>query len=280
MTGKVGLVEDNRVWIRCPECGDSQHDLTKAHLNVDLRRFIYHCYRCGYSGKLSASDAFKLFDRLNLEIILYINPRDLENRDPLELPELIPGAGSDRRSLLSRFHLPSSSGTIYDAFEMRDPRDNVICGIHLRSGNKKLTLGDSGFSWVGDEPILSSFDDPIILVEGPYDVIDPKCLCMYGFLSSLRLGLLKGHTVALCPDGDVWLEKFLFSRIARTIQKMLSSQLVYLYGLYMLPNGLDPDEVDDLSQFWIPRAKIKDRLEEAYNRLPLLLRKETVYEPT
>ncbi len=266
MTGRNEEIEGGRLWLRCPYCGDSSNDPTKAHLNVHLAKFLYHCYRCGASGKLTPKEALNLISKYDLDIN-YVE-ENIDKDEMLELPELILGAGSSRRSRLDRFHLVDSYNYHWDAFEIYDPRDHVVCGVHLRSSKNKLTLGDPGFSWpnASNFPLLSTPLDPITIVEGPYDVVEPRDVCLYGYPSYSRLKILKGHFIILCPDGDTWDssgDTNLLSRFVQLVSLMMNSLNLYLMGIIYIPGGKDPDELEgNRMDHFIPRKDLFSFLAE------------------
>lgn len=253
MTGRVGYEDGQRLWVRCPECGDSQHDQTKAHCNIDLRRFVYYCYRCGSGGKLSSREILNLVDQWNLDLGI---EKTQGSTSLDELPELVPGAGSHRDSALDRYHFIHRQKT-YDAFYLREPRDNTICGVHLRSGKLKISLGDLGYAWPHAEPLVSSISDPLFLVEGPYDVLTDRFVSVMGLIAMNRLKLLSGHFVVLFPDGDVWQDTFLLRRTITTLRSALMSNRIYVAGMIFIPGGGDPDDYQNrFMNFYIPREEI------------------------
>lgn len=262
MTGRNEEIEGGRLWLRCPYCGDSSNDPDKAHLNIHLSKFIYHCYRCGASGRLSAKETLSFISKYDLDI--NYSQEKIDEDEKLELPELVPGAGSSRPSKLDRFHLVDSYNAHWDAFEIYEPRDHTLCGVHLRNRKTKLTLGDPGFSWVNarNHSLVSTPHNPITIVEGPYDVVESRDVCLYGYPSISRLSVLKGHSIILCPDGDTWTTNLL-GGFVRLVSRMISSPVLYLVGIIYIPDGKDPDELGgDRMDHFIPRGDLYSFLAE------------------
>lgn len=264
MTGRVGI-DGQRLWIRCPECGDSQNDPNKAHCNIDLRRFIYHCYRCGAGGKLSGKEILKLVDEWDLDLETIIDESDQTRSSIDDFPPLLPGAGSSRKSALDRYHLNYGEKN-YDAFYLREPRDNVVCGIHLRSGKMKISLGDLGYAWPGGDPITSSQEDPIYLVEGPYDVLTNRFVGVMGLLSSTRIRPLVGHSIVLFPDSDVWTHQTLLSRTLSTIKSLMLSRRIFLLGMVIIPDGDPDDHASDYLKYFVDRKDLSSFITKKVNQ--------------
>jgi hypothetical protein len=133
----------------------------------------------------------------------------------------------------------------------------VIGQYFRREGKLSITSGESGLDWVGDGPVVSSPDDPIRLVEGPYDVISDRDVAVFGFLSRRDLEMLQGHCVILCPDGDVWQDQALATKISRLLEWAFNSpKAPHVVGLEYLKEGKDPDEVPIADRAFITRAKL------------------------
>lgn len=242
MTGRVGEITGQELWVRCPHCGDSAHNLNKAHLSINISSGLYHCYRCKASGKLSPKEQAKLS-------LFRQGLGDVTEQDLFDPGELIPGPAGTRKSLLPRFHVTWREKT-YDAFEMYNPKSpGEIAGIHLRGvGETKESFSSgSGLGWPKQpRTLLSDSEHPLRLVEGPYDVLYPEDVCCYGIITQKKVvEFLRGHYVILCPDGDVWTKKDLFDQFTGFISRYLKyNKAVRILGIEYIPDGLDPDDVE------------------------------------
>lgn len=254
MTHTVGDVRDHRLWVRCPFCGDSDEP-THAHLSVDLMKGFYYCVRCNAGGRLAPKHLFAMAQAVGAEV--YVSELGETDQDR-ELPDLQPGPGNSRGSQLSRYHLPRRDDHgEWDAFQMRDPLYNLVSGIHLRSGKDRVNLGDSGIGWVGEGPLLSSATQPLRVVEGPYDVVMPWDVCVFGFLSVNRLRSLRGHFLTLCPDGDVWTKPDLTRSFLKTLRWSINDPAApHVLELEVLPDGKDPDEMSGENRIIVRRPEI------------------------
>lgn len=260
MTGRAGEIRDDELYIRCPSCGDSDSDPTKAHCSINLRKFVFYCFRCGDSGRLTTRQAFSLLSNLNGDFDF----RSAEETEDDELPDVLPGAGSSRASKLQRFHYIDQNQITWDAFQMRQVQDNQVTGYHMRYGKQKYTFGDKTAEWIETGPLISSVNKPITLVEGPYDVVYPNWVSVYGLLNRTTVSQFKGHYINLCPDGDCWSKFSLLSAMIRTLDWLLNNQnKIYLCNLIVLPNNTDPDEATDFEV--VPREHILRTLEHMAN---------------
>lgn len=241
MTGRHGKEEHGELWIRCPFCGDSPNDLTKAHFSVNLKTGAYHCHRCKVGGFLST--------KRRMALAMH-SESTLSEQRLIDYDQLIPGAGSSRRSLLPRFHFRKGE-EVWDAFEMRNPKSGEVAGIHLRRPGASHTMGN-GVAWA--TRLLSSEDQPLRLVEGPYDVLYPEDLCCFGLPSTKILRALMGHYVILCPDGDVWENEDLKRQILKLLWGRSRCNII---GIEYIKDGKDPDEVPVEDRELIPTRVIK-----------------------
>lgn len=242
----AGTVKDGELWIRCPYCGDSQHNPRKAHFGIDLKTGFYYCHRCGAKGKLDATNLlrFRLADYPELESLY----------EPL--PEIIRGPGSPRKSLLGRYHTAGGD----DVFASYWPATGqaLHVGYYIR-GEKKRMEGLSGINWVGapEQPLLSSPSRPLRIVEGPYDVLTPNAVAFFGMFSFGKMEqFFRGHYFILVPDGDVWTDVTRRDIFRRSVQKILRAKM-NLMGIEFLPGAKDPDEAESV---FIPIDKVKETL--------------------
>lgn len=265
MTGRIGQVEGFELWLRCPFCGDSQNDPEKAHLSINLKKFIYHCFRCQASGSLTPKQAFQLMSSLSGDFSLdMLEPADDHDPDPEGWPELSPGAGSVRKSALDRYHYTDKNKIIWDAFYIRHPKDNTVSGVHLRYQKHRLIFGDKLFNWSYPGQLISTPEQPLRIVEGPYDVLYPEDVCTFGLISAKVLMELSGHYLVLCPDGDVWVKPDLFKVTVRSIDLLLRDKTKYLMGIEYLADGKDPDELAKYQRTYIPRTELKSFIESRW----------------
>lgn len=279
------LGPDGELWIRCVFCGDSTTHPNRCHFSVNLRTGLYYCYRCHSKGKLTVVQLLSLITQMGIQQVFGEEDQGIvksSSEQPVleeELPELIPGAAISRYSRLERFHLRrwpqgkgrGGPGILYDAFQIRDPLDDSVTGIYLRRASSKKEsriIGGSGFGWVGDSFPLSFQHLPLRLVEGPYDVIYYCDVCTFGMVTQ-GLRDLRGHSIVLCPDGDVWQEPSLFIPFMKQLDQLLWStkMMPYLVGIEVLPDGKDPDEVPAGEREFIPRSLlIRSRLAKKNKR--------------
>jgi len=234
MTGKAGEVKNGELWLRCPFCGDSQRDSRKAHYSVN-RAGLYYCVRCHRGGRLPLS----VYLRLLTDGPLRSGGDALDDDWEDLLEELDPGPGSQRFSALDRFHIGDPGGGALDVFLSRNV-DGEIVGLALAGEGRKTVEGRKLFGFAGDEALVSTPDDPLRIVEGPYDVLSDRDVCVFGLPSVKVMRRLRGHFVLLCPDGDVWPD---FTK-RQVIMRALSDTRGPMYvGVEMLRDGEDPDEI-------------------------------------
>lgn len=215
-------------WIRCPKCGDSKKHLYKKHCAIYDDGSTY-CFRCQESSKLS------------IEALLAIALGDMTT------DEVLDGAWDET----SFWPAPSTRFTrlqVYlregfdecDSFQMRKPNGDVV-GWHDRTvGSKTFTNeGHRGLGFVGSS-LTSSPSSPLVVVEGPYDVITDRHVCLYGAITKSSLRRLRLQHCWLHPDPDMVstaAQRMEFVSMARFVRDEYG---VFIYG-YILSNG-DPDE--------------------------------------
>jgi len=232
---------DNELVIRCPFCGDS-NDLSHGHLKVNMITGLYFCMRCSQGGKFSTKEMLKYSSQEQLLIHndtpLLPVPKEVVSEHDLRL-----GAGMPRKSFLDRYHV-TFRGSLWDAFEMKYPGGSSA-GVYLRTQNKiSYIAGEKGVAWKGKGPLLSSFSEPIRIVEGPYDVIQKGDVCVFGAITSNILQkYFLGQYVILAPDGDVWRKTYLAQQIYKALV-IAQQKGVCIIGLELFKDGKDPDEVN------------------------------------
>jgi len=225
VTGRAGFIREDELWVRCPFCGDSQNDPDKAHFSINADG-LYYCLKCHTGGRLGHKEFLAvapLFGREQIEVT-----------EATPLPDLIPGSGNLRPSRLHRFHLSSGE----DAFQMRDQLGNVI-GI-ASVGDHRRIYGKRGLGY--RNYLVSSVSHPLIIVEGPYDVLYDDEVCMFGLPSPASLQMLKGQFIILCPDGDLWIEPAKTKILVSIVRRIIKMKDPILLGVQVIPGGLDPDE--------------------------------------
>lgn len=251
MGHKIGSQREGEVWARCPFCGDSESHLDEGHLAINLSKRAYFCVRCRQGGHLTTKVALAVAEVTGESLGLGDDAWSTQlSHDAVQLPALLEGPAIWRPSRLQRWHLfgdaysPRRPGPfVWDAFQMRDIKTGELTGIHTRFGRSRYNIGELGFGWAGTEPPLSSPDYPIVVVEGPYDVLYPNEVCTFGLMSTGLIDELSGHSIVLCPDGDVWQKEPLRVRTLELLSKLMHSRRVYLVGVEYLRDGLDPDQL-------------------------------------
>ena len=253
------VTSNSELWLRCIFCGDSRYHLQKTHLSINLRTGLYHCYRCQAGGKLKPSQLFTLLMKVGIQHLFgEVEENNWSNYQP-EIPPLKEGAAWTRPSVLERFHYRDRERQLWDAFEIRDPIDEQVCGVYLRSTREKKSriCGGGGFGWVGETLPLSNPQQPLRIVEGPYDVLDSQTICTFGLVTA-GLKDLRGQFIVLTPDGDVWQEADLFKQFLRKVYQLIrrSPRGPYLLGIEVIPDGLDPDECPPTKREYLSRETI------------------------
>lgn len=254
---EANTVQNNELYVRCPFCGDSSHNLRKAHFSINLGKYVYYCYRCGVSGRLKPN---QIVDLLALVPNLDIQIEDTRLKDKLPLTNildnLVPLAGSGRKSALDRW---SYEGR--DAFLSRSAGGQVV-GVQLRHPDEKKirTYGIRAFGFVGDT-LLSSPKKPLRIVEGTYDVLYPQDVCVFGTIHYKALAPLKGHYIVLCPDGDVWQKPELAGKLIGALRKLTvygDGRGAYVQHVEYIADGKDPDEVPKEDRQILSVAEVLD----------------------
>lgn len=247
----ANTIHNGEYWLRCPYCGDSDKDPEKAHYSIQLRTGVFFCLRCQTSGKLNKKDQYELMGTIPLVTFNEAIQEDDDSDEALEriLDNLVAGAHitMSRRSLLERWTYRDDRGAFWDAFISYDLSDGEPIGVLLRSiqGQKRAYFyGSRGYAWPGDE-LPRSVQQPLRLVEGPYDVLAPNDICVFGLITKYTLMDFVGHNIILCPDGDVWQKESLRRSFFASLRYLMYSKQKkpYLVGVEYLARGKDPDEV-------------------------------------
>lgn len=249
---KLGIQSEGEYISRCPSCGDSDNK-NHGHLSINLHKGLYHCLKCGYSGKLRGKDLFNL----GIEIPDTHNQQlDTTN---IVIDNMYPFSVSKRFSKLAR-KTAIIQDNYYDYVDITN-QNNERVGFHLRLSKPKMsyTLGKRGIGFVGDT-LVSSYENPIHVVEGIYDVLEDRDVCVFGFITKNSIRFFKSQYVVLAPDGDVWKDRNKYKLFLKTIRKYYYSRTTYLKGIRYIPDGKDIDEIEkDRIQF-IDRESIGELL--------------------
>ena len=239
----AGNLVGDELWLRCPQCGDSRKHPHKAHFSVNLATGKYYCHRCNQGGTYTPQETFDLTGHWITGVISHESPEpEIASGDMMNFLYLNrrPGRGITRDSRLLRSHirLPSKDfSRTLDLFESRD-LTGAEMGIHIRASWKKLarTYGRRVFGYKGKDMITVK---TIRVVEGPYDVMEDLDVCLFGLPSNDQVLALQGHSLILCPDGDIWTSSERLKRFLLPFYRMGS----VVAGVERLPDDKDPDEV-------------------------------------
>ena len=186
MSYRTNTIHNGNLYLRCPYCGDSANRDYVAHYNIHLATGRYHCYRCGASGIVTASEYLELTSGLDLAV-----PSNLID---LATYTGIPITDDDRYTLL-----PSRYDGTTRVWDMRLPSGKVV-GYHTREYPKRIeNVGTRALGYVGSSLSLTS---TLRVVEGVYDVVLPSSVCLYGKITKHSLGMLRHYSLCLCPDND------------------------------------------------------------------------------
>ena len=267
MVARHGEIIDGELWLRCPDCGDSSTHPNKAHFSINTRTGKYHCFRCGTGGTVPPRYFFRILGLVDVEDVVGPIFEEEEVIDPL------PGAGSGRSSCLERYHLVTVQDEaphklVWDAFEMRNAKTGENSGWMLRRPKKSMATGHRGYGWVGEDTPRSTILDPLKVVEGPYDVVSDRHICVYGFISNASLRGLRGHYVKLIPDGDVWSNPDLRRRFAITLkQGFFQVSMPTIMKVSMIPDDRDPDEMPEDKMLHFDRRELPKLMRKLNRRL-------------
>lgn len=267
----------------CPWCG---HDHGKRKLGVNVRRAVYHCWRCHESGRLS-----DLLEDLNIELSFEVKaPLSQElgsgpTEAPANIPEFVPFSLMEKkwgtlandaadyaahRGRMTREALIRSGWGI-----STDPRWTNRLIVPLTAEGKLVSF--FGRAVGGEEPKEKGaprsqgwwprseaplgLDEvkerrPVVLVEGMWDrqavlrSTSFECVALLGTsLSESALGRLMAKnptTVTLCLDGDEAGRRATAAIVAQVVRRRFNAW----FCVATVPDGADPDELtaDDLER--------------------------------
>jgi hypothetical protein len=124
-------------------------------------------------------------------------------------------------------------------FEMRDCNGSRI-GWHMRYPGKVMhNEGRRGIGYTTVK-LWSTPSQPLIVVEGPFDVIDNRAACVFGAISLSSLRHFRLQWVWLWPDPDMLDTPEKRRRFSRRVVAPALDEMVFVQGV-ILSNG-DPDE--------------------------------------
>jgi hypothetical protein len=214
-------------WVRCEACGDSKKNPWKAHKMVDPNGGAY-CFLCADSTKLGMADM--------IDVALgYAHVEEvLERGEGRERTPRLNG----RFTRLERFDIEGDPA--WDSFEQRDQFGRVI-GWHNRHKSRKVceNEGRRGLGYVEDS-LLSSPSGPLVVVEGPYDVITDRHVCVFGTISRPVLKRFRLQYVWLFPDPDQICTQPKRQRFHENVVGPALDDLVFVLGV--IHGNADPDE--------------------------------------
>lgn len=232
-----GAIDDDGIrWARCPNCGDSATNRHKAHMLIDTKGSTY-CYKCGHSSQLSIGDLIDVALG-NKSVDEAVEAAELGIRDE---------ARTFRRPSLLTVFSDDTPGA--DAFEMRNQHGERT-GWHIRYPGKKFSNeGDRGIGFIGNWLVSRPFE-PLVVVEGPYDVVKPNYVCTFGTMNAGNLAkFFRMQFVWLFPDQDIVANKTTRARFADQVIKPALDAMVFIQGVILAPG--DPDEVEDNQRQWL-----------------------------
>lgn len=239
MTQKKGTYVDGELWLRCPFCGDSERNRWKAHFSINGEG-LYYCLRCKASGRLPIRERVRILSKYGVDYGIHADNKTERWEDTWD--KLLPGPGTTRNSCLRRFHLLTTKG-FYDVFSIRT-RDSRIVGIQLvNTRTRRKRIRGQVRRGLGFVRLESSPEEPLIIVEGPYDVVEDNYVCTFGIPSYSQLKELRGHFIMLYPDGDVWYDRRQIFNLQRSVAKAVTQGL-FMIGALKIPNrNQDPEDV-------------------------------------
>lgn len=258
-----GTVDRGELWVACENCDEDARPGKKVHKGVRLSDGVYHCFKCGDSGRYSLTEFLNLYSE-------YIEGDEVSFTRDVAPPKnevypshLVSLAGSSRPSALPRYQWVDSDVNVWDAFMRYLPGVSDPTGVHLRRKGQKPRSFGTGYSWPTAPLLTSSQEEPLRLVEGPYDVVGSNDLCVYGTFGVGVMKSLLSHFIVLCPDGDIWQKSQLRYHFSRTVAWLLApgrKLKPYLLGMEYLSGGRDPDEVPIDEREFFDRGETKQWL--------------------
>lgn len=227
-------------WIRCPDCGDSKKSASKKHCCIYPDGGSY-CHRCCASHKVS-------FETL-ISIILDETEPIIEDWTD-DYHERADRAESDRFTMLQPYQTDGMEE--YVSFQMRTS-SGVVTGWHNRKRASKefINQGHRCLGYAGMH-LVSSPSRPLIIVEGPYDVISDRHVCVFGMITSLKQFRLQ-H-VWLQPDPDQLMTAATRAQFwLRVVRPAVEDHMVFVQGIIV--GDADPDEATVTRHYTLAQGK-------------------------
>lgn len=229
-------------WIKCQECGDSKKNRNKAHCMVDDKGSTF-CFRCGHSTQLDIGSLIEIAigDKTIDEALSEAMEKDREASYVW-----LRGTVLQQFAIVGENHLVS--------YQMRDCNGKVL-GWHNRNTRIKEceNEGKRGIGFVGDH-LVSSPSTPVIVVEGPADVISERHVAVFGAITASALRHFRLQYCWLQPDPDILDTKLKRKQFyERVVQPAINDGMVFVLGV-IIGNG-DPDEATKLEHFTVAEFK-------------------------
>lgn len=223
-----GVYDSNGIyWTKCEEaiCGDSKKPW-KAHKALYPDGGTY-CFKCNTSSTLDIGSLLEIaLGNKTIEEVLD-NVAELF-REEKQIWQ--------RGTILSQYAI--SGETNWVSYEMRNANGRRL-GWHNRCmKNKEFdTDGRRGIGFVGDS-LTSSPSKPLIIVEGPADVLDARHACVFGAISPNTMNHFRLQHLWLFPDPDQVDSVFKKKQFAKTV--IAAGEVAFPLGVIL--GNADPDE--------------------------------------
>lgn len=272
----LGQVKKNYNGIKydCPICLKAGSGIDKFNLEISIKKNMFHCWCCGYSGsiyKIVKERGFKEFLHLFKTFTLIKEEDEEEGKKIFELPKYCLNVLNDKDStdyLLSRgltkekirereikfcYAGQFKDGIIFPSYSLEGELTAFI--IHFPK-QKRYSIR-KGPNFVGFYESFIDKKSPIILVEGVYDaLVVPNALPMLGThsITSTLLTFLSNTNVIYIPDTDV--KEPLRKQTMKTLKTVCSNtQLYKILPIYKDTNEIFTKNklalVNSLKQFYI-----------------------------
>lgn len=218
-------------WVRCDKCGDSKKPW-KAHCAIYPDGGSY-CFRCAHFEELELSDLVDLMLQ-NSELV----QQSLE-KNSVSIRNSVSNYFWSRAKILPQYKIDNSPDWV--SFEMRDINGQRT-GWHNRNMIRKVcdNEGRRGIGFYGDS-LVSSMSSPLIIVEGPADVISTRHVCVFGAISKNSLKFFRLQYVWFHPDPDqIDTELKLYKFIEKIIKPAQDDYMINVQGLIV--GNDDPDK--------------------------------------
>lgn len=246
----IGQVDSSgRRYMRCVACGDSQKDSRHAHGFIDING-VRSCWRCGVQIRLSVSQYLAV-------AMGWADVDEVTDEDWTPYPRRLKVATLQRKTLLTPYL--DEGDPLADSFGMYDKHGRLI-GWHTRRPNSRNfhNEGQRGLGWyLSDEgkPLISTATNPITLVEGAYDCIDPNYVSAFGSIGKNTFKHVKGQYVIVYPDPDVINTA---DKRKKFVDMLLMANDNYAWVQGIISANDDPDKAT--KKLYIPLSKAVERV--------------------